>query len=93
MLSFIWSLIIGGGIGAIAGYIVGRDMPFGIIGNILCGIGGSWLGSQFLGHWGPEIGGFYIIPALIGAVVLILIFSFIFSMYRKGQRKSTRKKK
>jgi len=93
MMSFIWSLIVGGGIGAIAGYIIGKDMPFGIIGNIICGFIGSWLGSTFLGNFGPSIGGFAIIPALIGAVVFILIFSFVFSMFTKGHRKATKTKR
>jgi len=76
-MSFIWSLIIGGILGWIASLIVGKDIPGGIIGNILGGFIGAWIGSSLLGNWGPEIGGFYIIPALIGAVVLIFLISLI----------------
>ena len=76
MFSFIWYIIIGGIIGWIAGLILGKDVPGGIIGNIIAGIIGAWLGG-FLGDWGPQISKFYIFPALIGTVVLILIFSFI----------------
>jgi len=77
MLGFIWSLIVGGVIGALAGMIVGKDVPGGIIGNIIAGFVGAWIGSSLLGGWGPVIGGFAIIPALIGAVVLVFIFSLI----------------
>jgi len=77
MLSFIWSLIVGGIIGAIAGAIVGRDVPGGIIGNIIAGFIGAWIGESLLGGWGPDLGGFAIIPALIGAVVLVFVFSLI----------------
>lgn len=76
-MGFIWSLIIGGIIGWLAGLILGRDIPGGIIGNIIAGFIGAWLGSLLLGGWGPEVGGFFIIPALIGAIVLVLILSFI----------------
>ncbi|WP_410986440.1 GlsB/YeaQ/YmgE family stress response membrane protein [Bacillus cereus] len=30
---------------------------------------GSWIGSSLFKKWGPIIGGFTIIPALIGSIV------------------------
>ncbi|AWB43377.1 GlsB/YeaQ/YmgE family stress response membrane protein [Paenibacillus sp. CAA11] len=84
-MSFLWSLIVGGIIGWLAGLIMGRDIPGGIIGNIIAGFVGAWLGGLLLGNWGPEIGDFYIIPALIGAVVLVFIVSLILrSMGRRS---------
>lgn len=77
MFSFIWSLIVGGVLGAIAGAILGKDVPGGVIGNIIVGFIGSWLGSWLLGDFGPVIGGFPIVSALIGAILCIAIFSFI----------------
>lgn len=82
-MGFIWALIIGGIIGWLAGLIVGRDIPGGIIGNIIAGFIGAWVGSLILGKWGPETGGFYIIPALIGAIVLVFIVSFVMKSMRK----------
>ncbi|GAA0436233.1 MAG: GlsB/YeaQ/YmgE family stress response membrane protein [Bacillota bacterium] len=82
-MGFIWSLIIGGILGWLASLIVGRDIPGGVIGNIIAGFIGAWLGSLILGEWGPEMGGFFIIPALIGAIVLILIVSFIMKSMRQ----------
>lgn len=76
-MGFIWALIVGGILGWLGGLIIGRDVPGGIIGNIIAGFIGAWLGSLILGDWGPEVGGFYIVPALIGAIVLILIVTFI----------------
>ncbi|TFJ92748.1 GlsB/YeaQ/YmgE family stress response membrane protein [Lentibacillus salicampi] len=83
-MSFIWSLIVGGILGWIASLIVGKDVPGGVIGNIVAGIVGAWIGSSLLGSWGPVIGGFAIIPALIGAIILI----FIISLIMKGSRKA-----
>lgn len=82
-MGLIWALIIGGIIGWLAGLIVGRDVPGGIIGNIIAGIIGAWLGTALLGSWGPSLGGFAIIPALIGAILVILIISFIMKNMRK----------
>jgi uncharacterized membrane protein YeaQ/YmgE (transglycosylase-associated protein family) len=81
-MGFIWSLIIGGVIGWLAGLILGRDVPGGIIGNIIAGFVGAWLGSLLLGGWGPVIGGFYFIPALIGAIALVFIVSLILGKAR-----------
>ncbi|WHY00517.1 GlsB/YeaQ/YmgE family stress response membrane protein [Neobacillus sp. DY30] len=81
-MGFIWSLIIGGIIGWLAGLILGRDVPGGVIGNIIAGFIGAWIGSA-LGNWGPEIGGFYILPALLGAIVIVLIVSMVLRMIRK----------
>ncbi|MBT2618532.1 GlsB/YeaQ/YmgE family stress response membrane protein [Peribacillus sp. YIM B13472] len=82
-MGFIWALIIGGIIGWIASLIAGRDIPGGIIGNIIAGFIGAWLGSLILGSWGPEVGGFFIIPAIIGAIILVFIISLILRSLRK----------
>ncbi|WP_108671848.1 GlsB/YeaQ/YmgE family stress response membrane protein [Peribacillus acanthi] len=85
MLGFLWALIVGGIIGWLAGMIIGRDVPFGIIGNIIAGFIGAWLGSLLFGTWGPDVGGFAIIPALIGAIIFVFLLSMIF----RGMRKTT----
>ena len=89
-MGFILYLIVGGIIGWLAGLIAGRDIPGGIIGNIIAGIVGAWLGRLILGDWGPEISDFYIIPALIGAIVLVLIVSAILRAMRGRNRTVTR---
>ncbi|WP_079526926.1 GlsB/YeaQ/YmgE family stress response membrane protein [Solibacillus isronensis] len=84
MMSFIWFLIIGGILGWLAGVILGKDVPGGIIGNIIAGIVGSWIGSMILGNWGWKVSDFYVFPALIGAIVLIFIVSFIMRSMHKA---------
>lgn len=83
MFSFIWFLIIGGILGWLAGLILGKDIPGGIIGNIIAGIIGAWIGSLLLGSWGPKISNFYIIPALLGAIILIFVVSLILKAVKK----------
>lgn len=82
-MGFIWMLIIGGIIGWIGGIIAGHNIPGGIIGNIIAGLVGSWLGTLILGHWGPEVAGFSLIPAIIGAIILVFIISLIFRSFNK----------
>ena len=86
MISFIWFLIIGGILGWLAGVVLGKDVPGGVIGNIIAGIVGSWIGSMVLGNWGWRVSDFYVFPALIGAIVLIFIVSFILRSMNKATR-------
>lgn len=85
-MGFILYLIVGGIIGWLAGLILGKDIPGGIIGNIIAGIIGAWIGGELLGQWGPELAGIYIVPALIGAIILIFIVSLIMKSMRKNKR-------
>ncbi|MCM3662830.1 GlsB/YeaQ/YmgE family stress response membrane protein [Mesobacillus subterraneus] len=85
-MSFLWALIIGGIIGWLAGLILGRDIPGGVIGNIIAGFVGAWIGQAILGDWGPVVGGFAILPALIGAIALVFIVSLVMKSMRKADR-------
>lgn len=84
MMSFIWFLIIGGLLGWLAGVILGKNVPGGIIGNIIAGVIGSWIGSMLLGNWGWQVSDFYVFPALIGAIILIFIVSFVMKSVSKA---------
>ncbi|WP_139365743.1 GlsB/YeaQ/YmgE family stress response membrane protein [Shouchella patagoniensis] len=82
-MGLLWSLLVGGLIGWAAGGITGRGVPFGIIGNIIAGFVGASLGTFLLGSWGPALGGFSLLPALIGAIILVLIVSSILRTSRR----------
>jgi len=84
-MHLIWILIIGGLIGWFSGVLIGRDVPGGIIGNVITGFIGSWLGTELLGARGPNIGGFHIIPSIIGSILTLLIF---FLISRPGGRRN-----
>jgi uncharacterized membrane protein YeaQ/YmgE (transglycosylase-associated protein family) len=75
-------LIIGGIIGWLAGLISGKDMPGGIIGNVIAGIVGAWIGGRLLGNWGPRLAEFYIVPSIIGALIFVIIVSFVMKSMR-----------
>ncbi len=67
-------------IGAIAGWLAGLLMQgygFGLLGNIVIGIAGGFLGTWLLGEAGVAMPGGPIVSAiltsLIGAIVLVLV--------------------
>ena len=74
----IWSIIIGGFIGFIAGAITKKGGAMGIIANIVAGLIGSSVGQSLFGAWGPTLAGMALIPSILGAVIVIVVVSFFF---------------
>lgn len=83
MFHLIWVLIIGAVIGAIAGAITKNGGSMGWIANIVAGLIGSWLGEKVLGSWGPNVAGMAIIPSIIGAVIIVIIVSWLLGRAKK----------
>jgi len=77
MLQILSTLIIGGIIGAIAGAVVGRKKG-GCITHIFAGLVGSFIGDRLMGNWGPMVAGISILPAIVGAVIVIAVIALIF---------------
>ncbi len=69
-------------VGAIAGWAAGqivRGYGFGLIGNIVIGIVGAFVGVWLLSKLGVEVGSGFIaavVKATIGAIVLLVIIGF-----------------
>lgn len=76
-MHWLWVIIVGAIIGELAGAITNNGKSMGWISNILAGIVGSALGEGILGAWGPQLAGMAIIPSLIGAIILVLVVSFV----------------
>ena len=74
----IWSLIVGGLIGFVAGGITRKGGAMGIIANIIAGLLGSYVGQALFGTWGPNLAGMAIVPSVLGAVIVIAVVSFFF---------------
>ena len=73
----LWSIIVGGLIGLIAGAITKKG-SMGLIANIFAGLIGSSVGQSLLGSWGPSLAGMAIIPSIVGAVIVVAVVSFLF---------------
>jgi len=74
----LWSIIVGGLIGLIAGAITKKGGSMGLIANIIAGLVGSSVGQSLLGSWGPSLAGMGIIPSIVGAVIVVAVVSFLF---------------
>jgi uncharacterized membrane protein YeaQ/YmgE (transglycosylase-associated protein family) len=73
LISIVMAIIIG----YVADMFVRDSMPGGVIGSMVAGFVGAWLGSYLFGRFGPVVAGFAIIPAIIGAIIVIFIFGLI----------------
>ncbi len=87
--NFIIYLIVAAIVGIIAEFIVGWKLPFGIIGAIIAGVVGVWLMTQVIIISGlPQysIQGVPLIPALIGAIILVALWHAL--TYRSWGRRN-----
>ena len=57
--------------------VPGKQIEHGWLGAMGAGLIGSWLGTLMIGHFGPVLMGVPLIPALLGAVVLVVIVSIV----------------
>ncbi|MDT2732135.1 GlsB/YeaQ/YmgE family stress response membrane protein [Streptococcus parauberis] len=78
-MGLLWTLIVGGIIGLIAGALTKHGGSMGWIANIVAGLVGAWLGQSLLGAWGPSLAGMALIPSIIGAVIVVVVVSFVLS--------------
>lgn len=77
--SLLFTLIIGAASGWLAG-VIRQGYGFGLLGNIVVGILGAFVGSWLFGQLGVHIGtGLvnHIITAVIGALVLLFLIGLI----------------
>ncbi|AXX65143.1 MAG: GlsB/YeaQ/YmgE family stress response membrane protein [Lactobacillus sp.] len=73
-MHWLWVLIVGAIIGAIAGALTKKGM--GWVGNIVSGLVGSVIGEALLGHWGPQLAGMAVIPSVIGAIIVVAVVGY-----------------
>ncbi|MFC3927216.1 GlsB/YeaQ/YmgE family stress response membrane protein [Streptococcus caprae] len=75
----LWSIIVGALIGVVAGAITKKGGSMGWIANILAGLVGSSVGQSLFGTWGPSLAGMALIPSIIGAVIVVVVVSYVLS--------------
>jgi uncharacterized membrane protein YeaQ/YmgE (transglycosylase-associated protein family) len=81
IITFIISAIIALVIGIVADKLSPFDMPGGWAGAMVAGFIGTWLGQVLFGTWGPVVAGFSLIPALIGAVIVVIVIGIVAKIF------------
>ncbi|MFZ1498074.1 MAG: GlsB/YeaQ/YmgE family stress response membrane protein [Saprospiraceae bacterium] len=74
-------------IGAVAGWLGGtiyKGGGLGLIGNIIVGVVGSFVGSWLLGQFNVSLGSGWIGAILTGALGAIVILAIVNLLFKKG---------
>jgi len=86
-MEFLWMILVGLVVGALAKFFMPGDDPGGIIVTILLGIAGAivagWIGRA-VGWYAPGSTGPGLIASIIGAMILLVLYRIV--MGRRGTR-------
>ena len=75
-MSWIWTLVVGAVIGAIASSLVSKKDSKGCVFDIIAGLLGSSLGHKLFGaDWGGHLAGMALVPSILGAVIVVAVVS------------------
>lgn len=85
ILGFAVMLAVAFAIGFAANKLLPTKVPYGHIGSTGIGLVGAWLGVKLLGKWGLVVAGLHIFPGILGALTLIGLLQFKFSVDRAKQ--------
>lgn len=82
LMNWLLWIVFGGLAGWIATEITGDDPAYGVIGNVVIGIVGAYLGGWLSDKFGgPTVSGFNLrsfIVAILGSVVLLWVINLLF---------------
>lgn len=84
MWGIIISLVLAILIGVVGNALAGNEMPGGIIGAAIAGFIGAWLGALLFGNFGPNIGDFAIIPAILGTAIFVFLLGLVSRLLRRA---------
>ena len=68
------SMFVGLLVGFLAGALTNRGEGMGCFGKMFLGWIGAFLGHLLFGSWGPVLSGTAIIPAILGAGIVLVLF-------------------
>ena len=80
--TFILSVIIALVIGIVADKISPVSMPGRWAGSLVAGFIGNWIGPLIFGTWGPMVVGFSLVPALIGAIIVVILAGILARLFK-----------
>lgn len=77
MMQLILYIIVAVVVGLIVAAIFGFKIAGGWPGAIIAGLLGAWIGDVLIRELGPKMGDEHILPAVIGAFIVVLIIGLL----------------
>lgn len=84
IVAFILFLIVAAACAWIAEYFVPGTVPGGFVVSAIVGIIGAWIGSSLFGHFGPQLEGVSLLPAILGSAIVIFALSVLSRGFRRA---------
>ena len=86
IIGFILFLIVASVCAFIAERLVPNTIPGGFITSAIIGIIGAWIGSNLIGHFGPDLAGVALLPCILGSALLVFVLSLFSWGFRQRRR-------
>jgi len=77
ILGFLLFVIVAAVCAWIADALVPGRIPGGFLASTIVGVIGAWIGTALFGHFGPDVAGVSVLPAIIGSAILIFGMAMI----------------
>ena len=85
ILGFLLFLIVAAVCAWIAEAIVPGRVPGGFLASAIVGIIGAWIGTALFGHFGPDLAGVPIVPAIIGSALLVFALALLSGVFVRNR--------
>jgi len=85
ILGFLLFLIVAAVCAWIAEAVVPGRVPGGFLASAIVGIIGAWVGTSLFGHFGPDLGGVSILPAIIGSAILVFGMALLSNVFVRNR--------
>ncbi len=73
LVGLLLTLFVAGLVGWAADAVIPGALPGGWLGAVLAGIAGGFLGRLLVGTVGPSLFGVHLVPAFVGAVLIVAV--------------------
>lgn len=85
ILGFLLFLIVAAVCAWIAEAVVPGRVPGGFLASAIVGIIGAWIGSALFGHFGPDVAGVPVLPAIVGSAILVFALALLSNVFVRNR--------
>jgi uncharacterized membrane protein YeaQ/YmgE (transglycosylase-associated protein family) len=85
ILGFLLFIIVAAVCAWIAEALVPGRIPGGFLASAIVGVIGAWIGTALFGHFGPDLAGVPLLPAIIGSAVLVFALALLSGVFVRSR--------
>jgi uncharacterized membrane protein YeaQ/YmgE (transglycosylase-associated protein family) len=85
IVALLMFLIVAAACAWIAEHLVPGRAPGGFLASAVIGAIGAWIGTALMGHFGPDLAGVPLLPAIIGSAIFVFGMHLISGAFAKSR--------